>query len=64
MDLRGGRRRFWRRKLVAVAGRPVAGRPNQVTLCNFLERRKRKGVGNFLVETRVDELCSLPSKWK
>ena len=42
-------------KLAAIVGRLVAGRPNQVILCDFVERRKRKGFENFVMEARVDE---------
>ena len=60
--MRGGRRRFWRRKTV---GRPVVNSTATGRLdgkskyfVNFGERRKRKGFGNFVMEARVDELCS------
>ena len=39
-----------------ATGRRTA-EPNDF-FCEFLERRKRKWVGNFVVEARVDELCS------
>ena len=45
---------------VAVDGRPVAGRPEPSAFVAFLERGKRKGFGNFLVEARVDEWCYSP----
>ena len=48
-------------KLAAVVGRPVDPDDQTKCFCGFLERRKRKGFENFVVETRVDEWCySLP----
>ena len=59
MDLRGGRRRKWWKKLATVAddrsSATATGRPE--IFCDFLERRKRKGFGCFVVEARVDDLC-------